>query len=182
MEAPAWLIPAERTKRGVAHALPLSKLALQLIEGAPKLLDLDGEELEDQPDHLLTSGRRGDQPVSGWSRYKRELDTAIGEVRAEELGEPYDPEKHDLAPWHVHDLRATASTHMKRPPLKIPKATISYILNHAEGDLDDERHSMTEVYLREGPHADAVRALDRWAQLLRDVTSKATPFSKQRAA
>lgn len=38
----AWLLPADRTKRGVPHAVPLSKLALSIIAEVPEL-EIAGE-------------------------------------------------------------------------------------------------------------------------------------------
>jgi integrase len=150
----AWLLPAERTKRGVAHTVPLSPLAYKLINGAPKL-KVDGK----LTDHIFASGARGDQPVSGWSRYRARLDEQIGRLMAEDAKEEYDPARHALAPWHIHDLRATAATFMEMDRLSIPRAVISRILNHSEGD----GRSMTARYTRHKWDKEAAHALDAWA-------------------
>jgi integrase len=153
-EGDAWLLPAERTKRRVPHTVPLSPLALQLINDAPVLEDAD-----DNPfDHVLASGARGDQPVSGWSKYRRALDKAVGEVIAKDAGQKYDPDKHAIPSWHLHDLRATCATHMERE-LEVPTRVVSRILNHAEGD----GRSTTARYLRHTWDAEAADALNRWA-------------------
>jgi integrase len=150
----AWLLPAERTKRGVAHTVPLSPLAAKLIDGAPKL-----KFGKAAADHVFPSGARGDQPITGWSRYKARLDEQIGQLMAEDAKEEYDPKRHALAPWHIHDLRATAATFMEMDRLGIPRPVISRILNHSEGD----GRSMTARYTRHKWDKEAADALDAWA-------------------
>lgn len=152
----AWLLPPERTKRGVAHTVPLSPLAKSLIDGALPLR-ISGKTF----DCVLASGATGDQPVTGWSRYKVRLDNLIGREIAKDRNEPYDPQKHRLEPWHLHDLRATAATVMEAR-LGIPTRVISRILNHAEGD----GKSMTARYTRHSWDAEAADALQRWADEL----------------
>jgi len=150
LTADAWLLPQERTKRRHAHAVPLAPLAKRLIDGAPKIEE-DGRVL----DHIFASGRRGDQPPSGWSRFKEQLDEKIGRLVAKDAGETYDPERHDLPEWHVHDLRATCASHMEM--LGIDRRVISRILNHAEGD------SQTAAYTRYAFDREAADALRLWA-------------------
>lgn len=150
----AWLLPAERTKRRVPHAVPLSPLVLKLISGAPELKDEDGKAFE----HLLATGARGDQAISGWSKYKATLDEQIGKLIAKDAGQEYDSAKHALPAWHLHDLRATAATFMETR-LDVPTRVVSRVLNHAEGD----GRSMTARYVRHTWDAEASDALNRWA-------------------
>jgi integrase len=149
----AWLLPGVRTKRAADHTVPLSPLAKSLIDEAPKL-SINGHEF----DCVLASGASGDRPLSGWSRYKARLDALIGRQIADEREEVYDPERHRIEPWHIHDLRATAATIMEAR-LQIPARVISRILNHAEGD----GRSMTARYVRYFWDAEAAGALNRWA-------------------
>jgi integrase len=171
----AWLLPAERTKRNSAHNVPLSKLARSLIDGAPALAHPDGKAF----DHVFASGRRGDGPVSGWSRFKEQLDREIGRLIAEEADEKYDPAVHKLKrPWHVHDLRRTCATRLQMPPINAKKEVISRVLNHSEG-FDG---SMTAIYARHGFDDEAALALEAWGgELQRIVRPKVHPL-KRRAA
>jgi len=153
-EGDAWLLPAVRTKRRVPHTVPLSPMALKLITDAPKLTDED----EKPFDHVLATGARGDQAISGWSKYKRTLDDLIGKQIAKEADQKYDAKKHALPAWHLHDLRATAATFMETR-LDVPTRVVSRILNHAEGD----GRSMTARYVRHSWDAEAAGALNRWA-------------------
>ncbi|HEY2709799.1 MAG TPA: tyrosine-type recombinase/integrase [Caulobacteraceae bacterium] len=161
-EAVALKLPAERMKSGRPHTVPLSRLALSLIEGAPKPKDDDGEELD--YDHLFVSGRRGDQPPSGWSRYKVGLDEIVGKLIAEEAEEPYDADVHKLEPWHVHDVRASVASLMEIEPLSIDQRTISRVLGHSEGGKGS-----TKKYLRHDFNSEAASALDRWAEELERI-------------
>ncbi len=161
----AWLLPADRTKRKVDHTVPLSPMALKLIEGAPQLYGrVSANDELILYDHVLASGANGDQPISGWSRFKARLDELIGREIAEEAGEEYERSKHSLPEWHVHDLRATAATFMETR-LDVPSQVISRILNHAEGD----GRSMTARYVRHTYDREAAEALDNWAGHLAQI-------------
>lgn len=154
----AWFLPAERTKRSVAHAVPLSSLAKRLIDGAPQLVE------DDQPfDHVFASGLCGDAPPSGWSKYSRRLDMEIGKAIAKALHETYDRKKHALPDWHLHDLRRTMATHMEM--LGVDRRVISRILNHSEGDK-----SVTAIYARYRFDAEAAEAMNLWAAKLERLT------------
>ncbi|MBA3999373.1 MAG: hypothetical protein C0461_02150 [Brevundimonas sp.] len=154
----AWLLPAERTKRQVAHAVPLSPLAKRLIYGAPKLVE------DDKPfDYIFASGLAGDQPPSGWSKYARRLDKEIGEAIARAMHEPYDKKKHVMPGWHLHDLRRTMATHMEM--LGVDRRVISRLLNHSEGDK-----SVTAIYARYRFDAEAAEAMDLWCAKIERLT------------
>jgi len=168
----AWLLPPERTKRGIAHTVPLGSLAKKLIESAPKL-KVSGKVF----DCVLASGARGDAPVTGWSRYKDRLNASMGAAIAKRLKVPYSPQRHAPAPWHVHDLRATAATIMEAR-LGVPARVISRILNHAEGD----GRSMTARYVRHTWDAEAADALERWGdELSRIVGLNVVPLNQDGA-
>ncbi len=166
----AWMIPAARTKRGVAHTVPLSTLATEIIEGVTRL-EVGGRLF----DHVFPSGRRGDQAFSGWSGLKERLDEEIGKIIAEEASEEFTAEKHRIPDWHLHDLRATTATHMEMPRLAVPRQVISRILNHSEGD----GRSMTARYTRHSWDKEAADALEAWsAELLRIVGKNVIALSE----
>ncbi len=159
----AWLLPAERTKRGVAHTVPLSGLARDLIDGAP-LFEVIGK----PADHVFLSGRRGDAPMTGWSKFKERLDGVIGRLIADDAGEAYDADKHAMAPWHLHDLRATGATYMEMERIGVARPVISRILNHSEGD----GRSMTAKYTRHRWDREAAEALNAWADELQRIVGQ----------
>jgi integrase len=83
LERGVWTIPAARTKNARAHALPLPRMALDIIESVPCMVGRD-----------QLFGVRG-HGFTMWTVCKRELDARAG-----------------VAAWHIHDLRRTAATRM----------------------------------------------------------------------
>jgi integrase len=84
-------LPAERTKNGRPHSLPLSASALAILKAAPQVV---GRNL------VFGEGRGG---FSGWSKAKAALDEACG-----------------VKDWTLHDLRRTAASGMARLGISLP--------------------------------------------------------------
>ena len=85
----------------------------------------------------------GKKPVAGFARMKHKF------------------KKHFKAElWRYHDLRRCAATGMAE--LSIPLHTISRVLGHAEGGV-------TKIYARHSYLPEKRRALDLWADHLRDI-------------
>ena len=108
-----WTIPREIVKADRAHEVPLSDLALQLLENMPRF---NGEYI------FTTTG--GLKAVSGHSKAKSRVDIMS-----------------EVSKWRLHDLRRTAATNMAK--LGVPVPTISRVLNHAQGGVTSiyNRHS-----------------------------------------
>ncbi len=100
-----WTLPAEETKANRRHEVPLSDLALEIIEATP----CTGE-------YLFTSGRIGDKPINGQSKSKAVLD-----------------EKSGVAGWRRHDYRRTMATNISR--LHFTRFVIERVLNHADNSV-----------------------------------------------
>jgi integrase len=83
LEARLWSIPAEKVKNRLAHLVPLSRLAIEILEGVPAF-----------DDRFVFSTRPGTH-ISGFSKAK---------VRAASLS--------GVADWRLHDLRRTAATRL----------------------------------------------------------------------
>jgi integrase len=77
-----WTLPKERAKAGRKHEIPLSRLAMSILDDCPELSQ-----------YVFTTGRAA--PISGWSKAKANLD-----------------EKAKVGDWHVHDLRRTCATNL----------------------------------------------------------------------
>jgi integrase len=99
-----WTIPPERTKNRKAHVVPLSDLAVTIIETIGERADRD---------LVFGSGAGG---YSGWSHSKRDLDQAA------KIKEP---------PWVLHDLRSTVATGLQRLGVRLEVAEA--VLNHVSG-------------------------------------------------
>jgi integrase len=84
LEGALWTIPAEKSKNGQAHEVPLSPAALDILNSLPHMGEL-----------VFTT--TGTTPISGFSKAK---------VRLDKLSEVTD--------WRLHDLRRTATTGMAK--------------------------------------------------------------------
>lgn len=79
-----WTLSREQTKSDRLHEVPLSSLALEILEIVPRT-----------GDYVFTTN--GKTPISGFSKAKRELDEAA-----------------DITDWRLHDLRRTVASGMAR--------------------------------------------------------------------
>lgn len=104
LTAKVWTIPAERTKNGKPHAVPLTSAAIAIITAIPRM----------SSDYMFPARGLPGQPYSGWSKGKRMLDDAA-----------------DLHDWTLHDLRRTAATGMARAG--IAPHVVERVLNHVSG-------------------------------------------------
>ena len=102
-----WTIPAERTKNGQAHRVPLSRMALKILEDARNLCR------KRQSEYVFPGPRGG---------HIGNIQKAIVATR-EGSGIKYGS----------HDMRRTAATQMTSSG--IPRLTIKRILNHIEKDV-----------------------------------------------
>ena len=99
-------LPGERTKNGRTHHVPLSNLAMEIIDSIPRRVNRD---------FVFGEGKGG---LSGWSKAKAALDAQLG-----------------LKPWRLHDLRRTASTRMADIGVQphIIEAAINHVSGHKAG-------------------------------------------------
>ncbi len=111
-----WTIPPEKSKNGMAHRVPLSPLALNLLEAIKANA---GES------RWLFPSPRGDRPATALA-----VDHAVRRNR--------DTLVRNTTP---HDLRRTAASHMTS--MGINRLTVAKLLNHAEAGVTAvyDRHS-----------------------------------------
>ncbi len=116
IESPSswWTIPGERTKNGLSHRVPLSPLALEILDG------LKTERLE--PPWIFPSPKPG--------RHLEHMVQATRRIR-----------KRSGVEFVPHDLRRTAASYMTG--MGMPRLTVKKILNHVESDVTAtyDRHS-----------------------------------------
>ncbi len=151
-----WEIPVERIKtrkkrkKVTPHVVPLSDLALYLLE---EIKELSG----DSP-YLFPSQRteRHIEPAA----VTRALRKVIDEDKKDRIGVEH---------FTVHDLRRTATTGMAS--IGIPRLNISRVLNH-----DDE--SMTGIYDKYSYLAEKKDALEKWGRKLESII-KGKPARKK---
>lgn len=90
-----WSIGADRTKNRRPHAVPLSSLALEILNAQSKCEERD----------LVFGAREG--AFQGWSRAKEALDNRLLATLKNAHGE-----KAKLKPWRLHDIRRTMATRL----------------------------------------------------------------------
>jgi hypothetical protein len=130
-------------------AVPLSAMALEVIEAVPMVNAADGT------DHVFSlSGR---EPIKGWSKFKARLDAAMAQALQQHGIEFRD--------WQHRDLRRTAKTLMKRAGVSrdISERCLAHVIGGVEGVYD--RYD----YLREKRLAFA-----KLAQLVGHITNPPT--------
>ena len=117
LETGWWTIPAEKAKNKLAHRVPLSTLAMQLLQ---QIKLLSGES------RWLFPSKATDKSMLDSS-----IDHALHKNEA----------KFAIPPFTPHDLRRTAASHMTGSG--VPRLTVSKILNHIESGITAvyDRHS-----------------------------------------
>jgi len=143
------MLPAARAKNGVAHFVPLSGAAREVLASVTRIDNAAGY-------ILTTTGRTA---VSGFSRAKINLDKAMAEAALKERGEPV-----EIPHWIFHDLRRTAGTGMAERGV-LPHV-IERVLNHS---LSGAR--VTHIYNRHSYADEKREALETWGKY---VTSLVT--------
>ena len=134
-------VPPERFKSKVAHVIPLSEKAFEILESLPQF---------DGGDYLF-SFKLGKSPIHSFSVGKDRLD----ELVAKELGKAPD------SPFTIHDLRRTVRTRLSA--LKVDHRIAEMVTGDGKKGLD-------RVY-DQHKFLDEMRdALELWAGKIRDLT------------
>ena len=159
-----WLIPGERMKGGWPQLVPLSPLAITLIEEA-KRLRREEDEAEGRPPSnqlrlIFPSRKDPEAPVRGDS-----VTHAMGDI-CKAIG---------LKNATVHDLRRTGSTMMTSERLKVMPFIRSKVLGHRNdaggGAAVSVLHYDANEYVSEKR-----QALEAWADLLIKIVSAQEPL------
>jgi len=109
-----WTIPAARYKTGTEVTLPLSKAAMKILTGIPRI---EGCEFL-----FTTDGRT---PISGFSTFKLKFDIACG-----------------VKDWRIHDLRRSARSLLSRAGVSsdIAERCMGHALPGVRGVYDRHRY------------------------------------------
>jgi integrase len=145
-DAKLWLLPKERAKNGVAHTIPLSDEAMEII----------GPRMKGRGRYVFPGRLSGAEPILA-SVPNRAIRRNL-----ERIGIP---------PFTVHDLRRTVNTHMAR--LKIDAQTRSRVLNHISAKKASVTEG---VYNSHAYDLEKRQALEAWAkELITIVNAGAIP-------
>ncbi len=133
-ENAVWTLPANRSKNGKAHVVPLAPIVMTILDDVPRRLGRD----------LLFGSRDG--VFGAYSGNKSKVDEAM---QARLL---------DLRPWRLHDLRRTVATGMA--DLGVLPHIVEAVLNHQSGT----KAGVAGIYNRATYAAEKRAALILWAE------------------
>lgn len=142
-----WTIPAKRMKGGEAHEVPLSTLAVELLNALPRWKGL-----------FVFTTTGGEKAVSGFSKAKARLDKLLVTASADET-----PQEPTLPRWTFHDLRRTMRTNLSGLP--VPDLVAELVIAHRKPGLH-------RVYDLHSYREEKRLALEMWSSRLATITSK----------
>jgi integrase len=112
---PDWI-----TKNGKQHTFPYGDMTAAIFETIPR---------RNSTDLLFPSYVSDERPISGWSKYKKNLGDGV-------------------SGWTLHDLRRTFATMLAE--MKVPPHVVEKLLNHTMGSIGNKADSIVsavaEVY------------------------------------
>ncbi|MBX4948403.1 site-specific integrase [Rhizobium binae] len=152
-DKPVWIVPPARAKNGREHLVPMTPLAISLVETLPVI---NASKL------LFTTN--GETTVGGFSKAKERLDAGMLKIarrEAEERGD--DPGEVNIAPWVLHDFRRTAASGMAA--LGVQPHVIEAVLNHKSGTIK----GVAAVYNRYDYDQEKRSALIHWETHVRSI-------------
>jgi integrase len=143
-----WLIPADRSKNKREHVVPLTPLAIEILD-----------EIEPGDGGWIFPSERTGEPYR-----EQSIDHAVRDLYA--YRRPPTKNTRPLVldgfePFTPHDLRRTASTGMRE--LGVSKDDVKLVLNHTDGTVTGRHYDRYEG-LREKK-----RALELWASYLGEL-------------
>jgi integrase len=142
-----WVIPGERTKNHRTHVVPLSELALNILDQA----------------FLLAADQKGFAFPSGKARKghlrRSSMDHAVKRLTA----------RMNIADVRPHDLRRTGATAMTSERIGLSRFIVSRVLNQVSDT--GGAAAVTGLYDRNEYLPEKRKALDAWALLFREITT-----------
>ena len=152
-------IPIRSTKSRRGHLVPLSDLAMDVLNEVPRL-----------PGRIAVFGRDGISPPNSANFYKanHRLNRRMRQIcRAEVAAAGGDLDDAQVEYLTYHDLRRTAATTMAR--LGQPLEVVDRVMNHAGGRTGIGRtvNACTRIYCSSRPSTSAARRSLFWAPMSR---------------
>ena len=156
-----WTVSAARSKNGLAHEVPLSKLASAQLP-------------ERTAEGRFVFGRLEASGFSGWSKAKARLDARLAQqdVRVTKLdaglaGMGGRADGAGFDDWSLHDLRRTFSTKL-HDELGAERHIVEALLGHVSG----HKSGVGGVYNKAGYRAQKAAALEAWARHLAEIVGE----------
>ncbi|MCH9050075.1 MAG: tyrosine-type recombinase/integrase [Proteobacteria bacterium] len=145
-----WTIPAEKTKSEREHIVPLSSLALDILEACPRFDD------EHEKNDYVFSSTGGSRPISGFSKLKNIIDVEAKKI-AEKTSAP------TVENWRLHDFRRTMTTMLAE--IGIKPHILGAVINHSPGSL----HGVTAIYNLYEYLPEKKHALEAWGRKIGSI-------------
>ena len=146
-----WTIDQKRFKSNSEHIVPLVPDMIALIQGLPRF----------KSGSFLFSTGYGKVATDITEKVKTKIDERmLRTLRAMARMRGDDPDRIELRPWVIHDLRRTMRTHLAA--LRIPDHIAEMVLGHGKKGLQ-------RVYDQHRYEAEMREALERWAARLRSI-------------
>jgi integrase len=161
-------LPADRTKNGLPHTIPLSPLALSIVGAVAR---------RDGRDHVFGDGPRRGGDVArgfqGWARAKTAVDRRILDARLKGAAKSKGAVQ-PMAPWRVHDLRRSCATGMADLGVlpHVIEATLNHITGHKAGVAGIYNHARYDGEMR----AALVLWADHVNSLVQGIARKVVPL------
>ncbi|MBC8048906.1 MAG: site-specific integrase [Chitinophagales bacterium] len=133
-----WTLPATRAKNGRAFTIHITPLMHDVLNKIKAMRTCD---------YLFSTNRRS--PVSGFSKYKRQLDETIDGIK----------------PWMLHDLRRSFVTGLSEI-CKVPDHIAEACANHVTGSVKTTSGPRRTGYNRNDYATERRNALETWSALL----------------
>lgn len=141
-----WTIPSEKAKNKKTHRVPLSELAIELLEEIKQ----------------FSNGSRWLFPAATTVKKDIHMTSKAIDHALRRNAEAFS----DIEAFSPHDLRRTAATHMAS--MRISSDILSRILNHS-------KQGVTEQHYNQYNYDDEKRdALNRWADRLKQIIDQAS--------
>ena len=149
-----WTIPAELHKNKVPHMVPLSEMAIEILQTVEDVKqDLDSPRRTNREPRFINSPFVFPSPQKlGRSFSRSTLNTILNRARKNEM---------TLERWVPHDLRRTCGTHITGM-VKETREIMDQVLGHKNSKIG-------AVYDRYAYFDEKCRALDGWSRELRRI-------------
>ena len=158
---PYWVIPGDRTKNGITHLVPLTRLGKQLVEDA---LRSSG-----RSDYLFPSSSDKHGPIRA-DAVTRALARL---VRYYNKSRPHEQQLTTVSP---HDLRRTAGTLMAKAG--VSKEIRGQVLNHVTGSKTLRSTDVYNVYDYHQEKRDALSKLEDAVTMIVNAANLGDPGSR----
>jgi len=139
-------LPPEITKNGLEHTFPFNGRVAQILETVPRL---------NSTDLLFPSRVSEKRPISGWSKFKKEMEDHVDG-------------------WTLHDLRRTFATGLAQ--INVPPHIVERLLNHKMGSIGNKADGLVsavaQIYNLATYLPEMRVAIERWDTKLSDVLAK----------